>query len=290
MPVLNKVLSATRTINYSALSCSCLSCIKQQRQVLHNTDLMSPSWLAQVLMKIEKIYLEAFFRSLLANQQENTGRQMGQTKISGAIHSTLTEAAKPALGVEKCRQPDWFRGSANSFEPVLQKRNQLYLRRLGSGHSSDRQNFSKVRSEASHAVRAAKNAWFTSKAEEAQRSRFGGKEVWKCIRDMQYGRRGLVPSRLATVVDEEGKSCTTAEAQQKRWRRHFTNVLNVKSQFNEAEIKKVRQKPLRHQLAEVPTMDELIKATGKLKNVGCFISPNYQSQSPKLVPITKKET
>ena len=46
-------------------------------------------------------------------------------------------------------------------------------------------------------MRAAKNAWFTSKAEEVQRSRFGGKKVWKCIRDMQYGRHELVPSRLA---------------------------------------------------------------------------------------------
>ena len=183
-----------------------------------------------------------------------------------AIRSALTEAAKTALGVEKRRYPDWFRESANSLEPVLQKRNQLYLRWLGSGLSSDRQNFSKARSEARHAVRAAKNAWFTSKAEEAQRSRFGEKEVWKCIRDMQYGRRGLVPSRLATVVDEEGKPCTTAEAQQQRWRRHFTNILNVQSQFNEAEIKKTRQRPVRHQLAEVPTMDELTKAIGKLKN------------------------
>ena len=29
------------------------------------------------------------------------------------------------------------------------------------------------------------------KSEEAQQSRFGGKMVWKCIRDLQYARRGL---------------------------------------------------------------------------------------------------
>ena len=196
-----------------------------------------------------------------------------QWKVDGSIqdkwvtiHSALTEAAKSTLGVEKRRHPDWFRESANSLEPVLQKRNQLYLRWLGSGLSSDRQNFTKARSEARRAVRAAKNAWFTSKAEEAQKSRFGGKKVWKCIRDMQYGRRGLVPSRLATVADEEGNPCTTVEAQQQRWRRHFTEILNIQSQFNQAEIEKARQRPVRHQLAEVPTMDELTDAIGKLKN------------------------
>ena len=82
-----------------------------------------------------------------------------------------------------------------------------------------------------------------SKAEEAQWSRIGGKKGWKCIRDMQYGRCGLVPSRLTTVVDEKGNPCTTVEAQQ-RWRRHFTKILNIQSQFNEAEIRKARQRPV----------------------------------------------
>ena len=115
-------------------------------------------------------------------------------------------------------------------------------------------------------MRAAKNAWFTSKAEEAQRSRFGGKKVWKCIRDMQYARRGLVPSRLATVVDDEGNPCSTLVAQQQQWRRHFTRILNIQSQFNEAEIMRARQRPVRHHLTEAPTMDELTDAIGKLKN------------------------
>ena len=100
------------------------------------------------------------------------------------ICSALTEAASSALGREKRRHPDWFRENADSLEPILQERNQLYLKWLGSGHMSDNENFSKIRSKARRAVRAAKNAWFTSKAEEAQRSRFGGKKVWKCIREM----------------------------------------------------------------------------------------------------------
>ena len=56
-------------------------------------------------------------------------------------------------------------------------------------------------------------------------------------------------------------------AQQQQWRRHFTKVFNIQSQFNEVEIMKARQiEPVRHQLAEVPSMDELTNAIGKLKN------------------------
>ena len=120
------------------------------------------------------------------------------------LRSALTDAAKSVLGVEKCRQPDWFRTHSPEEEPALPEMAGKWSQHV----------FCRARSQA---VRAAKNAWFTSKAEEAQRGRFGVKKVW---RDMQHGRRGLVPARLATVVDEEGNACTTVEAQQ-RWRRHL---------------------------------------------------------------------
>ena len=124
-----------------------------------------------------------------------------QWKVDGSIEnkwatvgSALTKAAKAALGVQKRRHPDWFRESASSLEPILQKKNLLldYLKRLRTGRSEDKQKWAWARSEARRTVRSAKNTWFTNKANEAEQSRFGGKEVWKCIRDMQYGRRACM--------------------------------------------------------------------------------------------------
>ena len=66
------------------------------------------------------------------------------------------------------------------------------------------------------ATRTAKNAWFQSKAEEAQKERFGGKKVWQCIRDMRRGRHGLVPTRSATIRDENGNPCATTDTQHQR--------------------------------------------------------------------------
>ena len=34
-----------------------------------------------------------------------------------------------------------------------------------------------------------------------------------CIRDMQCGRRGRVPSRMVTINDENGVSCLSVDAQ-----------------------------------------------------------------------------
>ena len=49
------------------------------------------------------------------------------------VHSALTKAAKEALGVQKRRQPDWFRECAGSLEPIIQKKNLLYLKWLRTG-------------------------------------------------------------------------------------------------------------------------------------------------------------
>ena len=37
--------------------------------------------------------------------------------------------------------------------------------------------------------------------------------MWNCVRDMQYGRRGRVPSRMVTINDENGVSCLSVYAQ-----------------------------------------------------------------------------
>ena len=115
-------------------------------------------------------------------------------------------------------------------------------------------------------MRTAKDAWFQCKALEAERGRNGGKLVWHCIRDIQRGRRGLVPVRAAVVKDEDGNACTTAEAQQQRWRRHFTKILNIQSEFDVEELRRVRQKSSRPEMAEVPSDEELLSAVGKMRN------------------------
>ena len=183
-----------------------------------------------------------------------------------ALSSALTEAAKTILGTEKRKKPDWFLDSAEIIEPLLSKRNQLYSRWLSTGLERDKKKFTDARRSARQAVRMAKNDWFKKKAEEAHTGRFSGKTVWKCIRDMQRGRRGLVPARLSRVRNRDGFLCTTALEQHQRWREHFTDILNIQTPFNTMEIEKIKQRPLRQELAKLPSMEDLLDAVDKLKN------------------------
>ena len=183
-----------------------------------------------------------------------------------AMRSVLEESAAALLPMAKRHHPDWFRESANTLKPLLQHRNELYSRWLATKRTEDHLRFRRARGEAQRAIRKAKNDWFETKTEEAERQQFGGKKVWQCIRDMQRGRRGLLPSVSVTISDEDGNPCTSLSAQQQRWQRHFTRVFNMQSHFDPEELEKVRQRPQRPELAEKPSLRELTKALGKLKN------------------------
>ena len=115
-------------------------------------------------------------------------------------------------------------------------------------------------------TREAKYRWFQQKAAEAQKGRNGGKVVWRCIRDIQRGRRGLIPLKTTQVNDENGNICSTPQQQQERWRRNVSNVLNIVSQLDEEELRAVRQRPVRSHMAEPPTVEELEEAISKLKS------------------------
>ncbi len=66
----------------------------------------------------------------------------------------------------------------------------------------------------------------------------------------------MIPTRCVTIRDEAGVPCTPTQGQQERWKRHFTKVLNVQSQFSVSEVDKVRQRSSRPQLEELPSMED----------------------------------
>ena len=183
-----------------------------------------------------------------------------------AVRGALTSAAEDVLGTTTRRQPDWFQESLGQLKPLLKRRNDAYSRWLGSRKQADLTRFREARGEARRAVRSAKNAWFLEKAKEVERERFGGKKVWRCIRDMQRGRRGLLPSRVVTIHDVNGVPCVSTSAQHQRWRQHFTKVLNIMSEFDQSELDLVRQREVDDILASVPSATDVRKALSKLKN------------------------
>ena len=164
--------------------------------------------------------------------------------------------------------------------PLLEHHNTLYTKWLKLGQIQDQLSFKQVRGEARQAIRRAKNKWFQA---EAERETFGGKKLWQCIRSMQSGRRGLLPSLSVSINDEVWKPCATLfDTQQRRWR-HFSMVLNVQSKFDDTELDLVRQRYMVPDIEQQPSVSELSKALGQLKSGKAGGSSNILPEIVKVV-------
>ena len=146
--------------------------------------------------------------------------------------------------------------------------------------------FKQARIIARRAIRAAKNSWFQEKAKEAEKEHFGGKKVWKCIRDMQRGRRGLLPSRTVVIDSENSEPCSSSTSQHQCWRRHFTTVLNVRSQCDATAMDKVRQREVDEDLGSIPIAREVTRAPGKLNNGK---APGSSNVLPEVLKVAMKD-
>ena len=181
------------------------------------------------------------------------------------VKDALTSAAGDVLGFSSRHQSDWFADSLGLLQPLLTRRNAAYSKWIGTGNPEDLVVFKRARREAKWAVREAKNRWFQKKAAAVEEGQFGGKQVWNCIRDMQHGRRGRVPSRVVTIHDENDIPCVDVVSQHQRWRRHFTKVLNVVSPFDESVFDLVRQCEVDSSLADLPHEHDVQLALSQVK-------------------------
>ena len=70
-----------------------------------------------------------------------------------------------------------------------------------------------------------------------------------------------------TIDDENGNPCCDPASQQARWRKHFTSVLNICSQFDHHGLDLVEQGPVFEKTAAIPSNNDVAAAVlAKVKN------------------------
>ena len=53
-----------------------------------------------------------------------------------------------------------------------------------------------------------------------------------------------------------GRECTSAEAQQESWKRYCIKTLKIQSKLDVEELRKVRHRPRKHEMADFPSKEE----------------------------------
>ena len=133
------------------------------------------------------------------------------------LKSALYDTASSIVGHAHKREADWFRDNEAELRPLFEERSKMHALWLGTGQRRDKRKF-------------------------MMQGRNNGEVVWKCIRDIQRSRRGLVPVRTSTVKDENGNPCVTPEQQQQRRRRYFFKVLSTMSVFDAGGMNRLGRK------------------------------------------------
>ena len=188
-------------------------------------------------------------------------------EVSGAskwevIRDGLTKAAENVLGWEGRRQPDWFQENIANLQELIRKRNRLFTKWLRTHHHSDRQRYVAQRSAVAREVKRGKNTWFQQKAKQIEIEILqgaSGRGVWQGLREIQRGRAGLQPVRPKAIRKEDGQLhvCMGPDEVMQCWQKHFERVLNVRSSFIESAIQQGHQYPVREEMSEPPTEEEI---------------------------------
>jgi len=173
------------------------------------------------------------------------------------VRDGFVAGAEAVLGEDCRRQPDRFKQSAATLQPLIVARNNLFKRCLQSQCDWDRQRYVAKRRLVANAVKKAKNDWFQQKPKEVEDKVMRGVGAWKGIRDIQRERAGLLPTKPKAIRDLNGQFCATSADSLQRWKQHFNKVLNTSTLFSNEVINSFPSYAVRDELAGVPTLQEV---------------------------------
>ncbi len=136
---------------------------------------------------------------------------------------------------------------------------------LQANSITNRREFRKRQRVVKVAVDAAKEEFVCRTACEAEKAIMDGRTRWGSIRKLQMTHAGCRPIKPSAVLKENGDLTNGPDEVKARWQRHFTNILNVPSEYRDEVIADMPSLSTRWDLDDPPTAEELETALGKLK-------------------------
>ena len=141
--------------------------------------------------------------------------------------------------------------------------------------------FCNVKSSLQLELRRMQDKWLSEKANEIQcyADRNDLKNFYSALKTV-YGPTSSVSSPL---FSPDGNILITDKKKVfERWAEHFSRVLNRLSTINEEAIARLPQVPIKHSLADVPTVAEVEKT---VKRLSSGKAPSADSISEKFTPV-----
>ena len=172
------------------------------------------------------------------------------------LKKCIVEAAEDCLGRARKRQPDWFLDATDTLMPLVATKRRAHCKFLHDHNTSSKKEFRRHQ-------RIIKKLWM--KQREAELARNNGKQRWTSIRKLQMAHVGRRPTQSAKLYKRDGGVTSGPEEVKATWHQHFTNVLNIPSEYCQEVLDNMPSLPPVMELDHHPTSEELVAAMSKLK-------------------------
>ena len=179
---------------------------------------------------------------------------------------TLMETGKNVLGFATRKNRDWFDSNMDNIKLLLSKKHKALAAHLANRTSDHlREEWRQARSAAQRELRAMENSWWLKLSEEIQ----GYADAGDLHNFYDALKRVYGPSdkSLTPVRTQNGDQLLTSKTNiMARWKEHYSTLLNTRNPSSPSCIEDIPQLPMKAELAEPPSMQEVGNAIKNLKN------------------------
>ena len=181
------------------------------------------------------------------------------------LKTAILKSSEEVLELSTKKNKDWFDENDKEIQQLLAKKRSAHQAHLAQPSCPVKK--SAFRSECSNLqrkLRIIQNEWWTNLAKKTQLCADTGdyRGFYEALKAV-YGPSHQVVSPLRST---DGQALLTDKASiLNRWAEHFQTLFSADRSVDEPAIQQIPQQPVKEELDEAPTLEEVIKATNQLK-------------------------
>lgn len=203
--------------------------------------------------------------SQLAHSLANWSPDKSSAEVAwSSFRDTVFTSAEASLGYSKKKHQDWFDQNDTEILQLINKKRAAHVAWLCDKSSSEKHAlFKKLRGQVQAQTRALKDSWWAEKAEEIQdhANKNQTKEFFSGLKSL-FGP----PSCATTPIrNSEGTLLTDKKDILNQWTLHFSSLLNRTSNVTKEALDSIPQRPIIHELENLPTEEETANAVKQLQ-------------------------
>ena len=181
------------------------------------------------------------------------------------LAKAINDSSLELLPKKSKPQPGWFQANESKLSSLIEARNQALDNCFKKRTRSSSKRLQAARQALKKAVKTAKNQWIDSHCNTLNKH-LGTKSAWDALKSLKKGLTVTKPTATRKMRKSDGTYCINAQENASVFRDHFENLYNRHPYFDPSVLDSLEQLPVHTGYDIVPSDEEIIRATSKLKN------------------------